>query len=130
SGEPKIDFADNISQPHSRALGKMPEFMRQHSSELAHIQTCRQRQADRQYQILAPEPASKAGRSIYLAIDIDLARRRRADESTNLLNKSEQQRLLLFIKRDRIRRFGLGGEKRLYHEEHKNSAGDSGADVC
>src|SRR5882724_3824382 len=117
SRKPEVDFPDNISQPHSGSLRKMPELMGQDSSELPHIQACSQRQANCQYQVFAPEPSPKAGRSIYLAIDIDLARRRRADQSANLLNESEQQPLLLFIQRDWVRRFGLGREKRLNHEE-------------
>src|SRR4029077_14731342 len=113
---------DDVRQTHRRALREMPELMRQHSRKFSHVQAGGQWQPDREHQIFAPETSAQTGRGVHLAIHIDAARRRRADQAADFLNECKQQLLLRWVERTRIRDRGFCREEGLYNKEDEYPA--------
>lgn len=86
------DGANNVGQSHPRALAEVPELVCQDAGELPQAKSAYQRHADRQDQVAsqkAEQSPAKAGRGVYLAVDVDAPGIRRTDGLANTLDERE-----------------------------------------
>ena len=132
AGEPEVDRADQGREPHPRALREVAELVRQHARELLEVQTRRQRQADREHQLVVENrqrPGRAPGRGVHVAIDLDPTRPRRSDRLANSVHEGEHQGLDRRVELSRLRALPRAGEQRLDHEQGHHHARDQGTGV-
>ncbi len=97
-GEPGIDRANEIGEPHPRALREVSELVGKNATQFPDGQPSDQGQTDREGEFVAHQPevtARKAGRGIHPQIDGHPPRARGTDLRADLVDERKQPRLLL-----------------------------------
>jgi hypothetical protein len=130
--EPSVNRANHVAETHSKPLGKMSKLVRHDTRELPHVQPRHQRDADDQHQVITKETApsaAKTGGGIDIAIQIDPARTRRADQAADFVDELVNERFVFGIQRVWLRAFGPPGQQRFDHEKKNHAPNKNRAEV-